>query len=142
MQSQAKNSHDVQTNEILLRFGRHFTFTFPSTFLNMGHRAKNKQAAPEPYEPSPKKLGKRKADGDERSNARPPKKIKDAHGNGKPKAPKPTADIPGKKTKATKKPKQPVDSDPASEGWEDVEDGAKYVSVSSYLFSLAHRVFG
>lgn len=78
----------------------------------MGHRAKNKQPAPEPYETSVKKLGKRKAD-DERSNIRPAKKVKN------------TADSSKKSSKSSKKKKTPVSNDDgsASEGWEDVEDG-------------------
>lgn len=53
-------------------------FFLPLHYCNMGHRAKNKQAPPEPLEPkySLKKLGKRKADdGDSKLSLRPAKKI-------------------------------------------------------------------
>ncbi|KAL0569012.1 rRNA (cytosine-C5-)-methyltransferase nop2 [Marasmius crinis-equi] len=78
----------------------------------MGHRAKNKQPPPKPLEdstqPSPKKLGKRKAEAiDDKPSSRPAKKAKDqtkskTKGTGK------------KENKKAKK--QDVDA------WEDVED--------------------
>lgn len=89
----------------------------------MGRRAKNKQAAPVPFQevkqdysrPSAKKLGKRKADSDEA--IRPTKKVKesDSRTGNKPKASSKSKPAP----KETKKSKPDADE---SEGWEDVED--------------------
>ncbi|TFK42680.1 NOL1/NOP2/sun family-domain-containing protein [Crucibulum laeve] len=99
----------------------------------MGRRAKNKQSAPEPleptYPPSSRKNGKRKAvaepDTDSKETSRPSKKIKDLAG-------KKSGAISNSKTvklKALKKQiSQNVDSD---DGWEDVEDGADLKKLAS-----------
>lgn len=89
----------------------------------MGRRAKNKQSAPEPLEPkvwpTPKKLGKRKADvdTDDKPSARPLKKIKEANGKG---VLKQTASQKDKE----KKSKQVIvgEDEDSADGWEDVED--------------------
>lgn len=109
----------------------------------MGRRAKNKQAAPIPLheprdnQPSPKKLGKRKADleaEDDAPASRPAKKAKETapktkaqpssnlkkKSAGKPKA-APTAkkDASGK---ILAKAAPASDEEGGSDGWEDVED--------------------
>jgi 25S rRNA (cytosine2870-C5)-methyltransferase len=102
----------------------------------MGRRAKNKQAAPIPFSdskdngrhPSPKKLGKRKAEAEDIETSRPVKKIKETQskrGIGKSKT-KITGEVKGKDGKTREKAKvsntKVAGSDEASEGWEDVDD--------------------
>ncbi|KAF5380952.1 hypothetical protein D9615_003875 [Tricholomella constricta] len=100
----------------------------------MGRRSKNKQAAPEPLEkkvwPTPKKLGKRKADSDsdsdDKPSTRPTKKIKDS----KPKAHAPDSKAVIDKAKAKDKGKsaakkgkalaKPASDNDSGDGWEDV----------------------
>jgi len=96
----------------------------------MGRRAKNKQSAPQPFDshPSPKKLGKRKAEADAEDGVKPSKKIKDLNGKSKDKsASKKTTTQKVKGSGARKIVKtlaeDEVDEDDESEGWEDVEDG-------------------
>jgi 25S rRNA (cytosine2870-C5)-methyltransferase len=101
----------------------------------MGRRAKNKQAPPNPFSepgenvihPSPKKLGKRKAEARETETNRPAKKAKENESKslsklktGKSK----DAGKGGKRERAVKVsgPEVTGGSDEASEGWEDVED--------------------
>lgn len=88
----------------------------------MGRRAKGKQGAPEPLEPkvySPSKLGKRKADTEEKAAPRPAKKVKDSDGKSKPKSSK-KAKVSFATKGKTRKGKT-ADSDDA-DGWEDVDD--------------------
>ncbi len=86
----------------------------------MGRRAKNKQPAPEPLEPttpSNKKLGKRKAEVDEddaKSSQRPTKKLKDLNGKRKEKL---TSSV--KRSDIGNREEQ-LESD--GSGWEDVDD--------------------
>jgi 25S rRNA (cytosine2870-C5)-methyltransferase len=102
----------------------------------MGRRAKNKQAAPIPFSdskdngrhPSPKKLGKRKAEPEDIETSRPVKKVKETQSKGstgKPKT-KTTGGVKGKDDKTREKVKvsnsKVAGSDEASEGWEDVDD--------------------
>ncbi|KAF7440410.1 rRNA (cytosine-C5-)-methyltransferase nop2 [Pleurotus ostreatus] len=93
----------------------------------MGRRAKNKQAAPEPFEVVPasysRKNGKRKADEREHEIARPSKKVKDDKKvtKGKPKSILKGASATAPKRVAPKK-KAAGSEDEASDGWEDVED--------------------
>lgn len=100
----------------------------------MGRRAKNKQAAPIPLHvpgPSPKKLGKRKADEeDAQENRRPVKKAKETGFNDKGRtkvkiSAKAKDAVKGRHSdKAKIRPRKTadLDKDDASEGWEDVED--------------------
>lgn len=106
----------------------------------MGHRAKNKQAAPAPLaeknnrdKPAPKKLGKRKQSPEPEN--RPAKKVKAKQSSkalGKTKAEKPKS-----------KPKKEADGEEAEEsGWEDVEDDEdlkterKCVAFTFSMYSL------
>lgn len=93
----------------------------------MGHRAKNKQPAPQPLDvkqphSSSKKLGKRKAESlNDNSNSRPVKRPKD-QSESKQK---------GKK----KKKKVLVDSDAegSADGWEDVADNVELKIHAKYV---------
>jgi ribosomal RNA methyltransferase Nop2 len=95
----------------------------------MGRRAKNKQGPPEPLEikvfPTPKKLGKRKADSDNvehgKGNSRPTKKIKELDSKTKQKS-----SSKGKK----KAVKFLSDENDEMEGWEDVEDEADLTTLT------------
>ena len=96
----------------------------------MGRRAKNKQSAPQPFEPhpSPKKLGKRKAEADVEDGVKPSKKIKDLNGKSRDKSASKkmtTKQVKGSGTRKMVKATagDEVDDDDGSEGWEDVEDG-------------------
>jgi ribosomal RNA methyltransferase Nop2 len=105
----------------------------------MGRRAKNKQAAPIPFSeardngnrPSPKKLGKRKAEAEDTESNRPVKKAKEIESKGTSKSKttitgkaKDTIKSSNKERKANIKGRNVMDgSDEASEGWDDVEDG-------------------
>ncbi|GJE87185.1 NOL1/NOP2/sun family putative RNA methylase [Phanerochaete sordida] len=121
----------------------------------MGRRAKNKQGAPEPLEdahagarPSAKKLGKRKADGDDDAPKRPAKKLREADvkkGKGAPKAlAKKGVEKKGKApTKAAKKVQESEDEDGdedelmqggSSEGWEDVDEDFDTKAEAKSLF--------
>lgn len=104
--------------------------------ISMGRRAKNKQAAPEALEPktwpSPKKLGKRKAETDAETDGkpslRPAKKTKDSNGRSKSKPLKATQGIsparkPDSKRKGKKAPQSGSDED-SGDGWEDVDGDA------------------
>lgn len=125
----------------------------------MGRRAKNKQADPKPFEedssskPSPKKLGKRKADsndGKDNLSKRPSKKVKEDDD----KDPKviskkksktsldskerKTNGAPSAKVKRKREP-EPEEEHESDQGWEDVESDAdisvakKYVSPSIFM---------
>ncbi|KAE9399301.1 NOL1/NOP2/sun family putative RNA met [Gymnopus androsaceus JB14] len=90
----------------------------------MGHRAKNKQPAPQPLEPktyatSSKKLGKRKADVLDDKTARPVKRSKDQA-----------------KAKSKGNKKKPVQSDneDSADGWENVADDADLKVHTKSLF--------
>ncbi|KAF8163211.1 NOL1/NOP2/sun family-domain-containing protein [Crassisporium funariophilum] len=102
----------------------------------MGRRAKNKQAAPESMEPkvypTSKKLGKRKADNieDEKSSSRPIKKHRDSNGKGKPTAKSTTK--PAKSPSNKKKVGTSSDAD-GSDGWDDVEDGVDFKTLTKTL---------
>lgn len=87
----------------------------------MGRRAKNKQAAPEPLEPEPWKLGKRKAEQD-KTSSRPAKKAKDLEGKSRPKSVKKAAEDKPKKSKPSKPSKSKDSDEESAEGWEDVDD--------------------
>jgi 25S rRNA (cytosine2870-C5)-methyltransferase len=91
----------------------------------MGRRSKNKQAAPEPLHakvfPSPKKLGKRKADHEadadlKKTHPRPTKKLRDSRKPNTQSSRKENATI------ALKNSDHAVSSGSSSDGWEDVED--------------------
>ncbi|KAK7467015.1 rRNA (cytosine-C5-)-methyltransferase nop2 [Stygiomarasmius scandens] len=84
----------------------------------MGHRAKNKQPAPEPLKEnaSPKKLGKRKADNVEEKSTRPTKKAKDQL----------------QKSKKAAKPSQKKAS--GADAWEDVDDDIDMKAQARSLF--------
>ncbi|KAJ3889923.1 NOL1/NOP2/sun family RNA met [Lentinula edodes] len=94
----------------------------------MGHRAKNKQPAPQPLDVkqpplSSKKLGKRKAESlNDNSNSRPVKRPKDQSES---------------KQKGKKKKKVLVDSDAegSADGWEDVADNVELKIHAKSLFS-------
>ncbi|KAF8831426.1 hypothetical protein HHX47_DHR1000687 [Lentinula edodes] len=94
----------------------------------MGHRAKNKQPAPQPLDVkqsaiSSKKLGKRKAESlNDNSNSRPVKRPKDQSES---------------KQKGKKKKKVLVDSDAegSADGWEDVADNVELKIQAKSLFS-------
>ncbi|KAJ3822932.1 NOL1/NOP2/sun family RNA met [Lentinula raphanica] len=93
----------------------------------MGHRAKNKQPAPQALDTkqnaSPKKLGKRKAESlDDKSNARPTKKNKEA---------------PKSKQKGDKKKKKSAhfEDDASADGWENVADDAELKAQAKSLFN-------
>lgn len=76
----------------------------------MGRRAKNKQAAPEPFQQeSPRK---RKAT--DEKDGRPAKKLKDAS---KPKSSKPKDSAPKLKSK-----KKTAEDSSDAEGWEDIQE--------------------
>ena len=104
----------------------------------MGRRARNKQGVPEPLEqkvfPTSKKLGKRKADSDNvdhgKANSRPTKKIKELDGKAEQRSP----------SKGKKKTVEiPSDEDEEMEGWEDVEDGADFTTLTKlgiYFFPV------
>jgi len=80
----------------------------------MGRRAKHKQAAPEPLEPTTlfnKKSGKRKADVDAKSSQRPTKKLKDLNGK---------RITLGVKPSDTENRKEQLESE--GSGWEDIDD--------------------
>ena len=119
-----------------------------SYLISMGRRAKNKQAAPEPFapakgandQPSAKKLGKRKADADvdakESLGKRPVKKAREDDERSQKvsnaKAKKTQAVEKGRKLSGKSKPKKRKDEDEdedddgasasSSEGWEGVAD--------------------
>ncbi|KAG5646680.1 hypothetical protein DXG03_002670 [Asterophora parasitica] len=92
----------------------------------MGRRSKNKQGAPEPLEkkvwPTPKKLGKRKADSDsdldDKPTARPAKKVKDSKSKAASKRGNDKGKSTAKNGKAVAKPDSDNDS---GDGWEDVD---------------------
>lgn len=92
----------------------------------MGRRAKNKQSAPESLHPkifpTPKKLGKRKAeheaDPDLRAHPGPTKKLKDSRKVDNQSSLKENA------ISALKNGDHAVSSDGSSDGWEDVEDAS------------------
>jgi hypothetical protein len=97
----------------------------------MGRRAKNKQAAPIPFSeprendshPSPKKLGKRKAEAED-VETRPVKKVKETQskGTGKFKT-KITGEVKGKSSKTQEKVKvSKKEVGGSDEAWEDVDD--------------------
>ncbi|KAJ3798718.1 NOL1/NOP2/sun family RNA met [Lentinula aff. detonsa] len=92
----------------------------------MGHRAKNKQPAPQPLDVkqtaiSPKKLGKRKAElSDDRSDSRPVKKTKDQAKS---------------KQKGNKKKKENSEDEASANGWEDVADNAELKAHAKSLFN-------
>jgi len=91
----------------------------------MGRRAKNKQSAPQPFDshPSPKKLGKRKAEADVEDGVKPSKKIKDLNWKSKNKSASKKVKGSGTKKVVKATAEDEVDEDDGSEGWEDVEDG-------------------
>lgn len=113
--------------------------TSEQKFKAMGRRAKTKQAAPIPLydpkdnrdQPSPRKLGKRKANlnaEDGAHSSRPVKKVKETESGGIHKAKSKSADKPNDtlrkrngKGKASKGKVLGSDGG-SSEGWEDVED--------------------
>jgi ribosomal RNA methyltransferase Nop2 len=117
------------------KFNNSITWLFS---LIMGRRAKNKQGDPVPIRDakknagrlSPKKLGKRKADGrtdvDSKESSRPTKKAKGIDAKVELRT-KSNPNIPGKGTKVGRKSKAKLSvlegSGEDSEGWEDVEDG-------------------
>ncbi|KAJ3742200.1 NOL1/NOP2/sun family RNA met [Lentinula detonsa] len=92
----------------------------------MGHRAKNKQPAPQPLDVkqaaiSPKKLGKRKAElSDDKSDSRPVKKTKDQAKS---------------KQKGNKKKKENSEDEASANGWEDVADNAELKAHAKSLFN-------
>ncbi|KAJ4488108.1 NOL1/NOP2/sun family RNA met [Lentinula aciculospora] len=97
----------------------------------MGHRAKNKQPAPQPLDvtqptQSPKKLGKRKAESvDDKFNSRPVKKVKDQTQS---------------KQKGNKKKKSaPLDDEGSTDGWENVVDDAKLKAYAKSLFNKSEE---
>lgn len=112
----------------------------------MGRRAKNKQAAPEPFEVVPasysRKNGKRKADEREHEIARPSKKVKDDKKvtKGKPKSILKGASAAAPK-RVTPKKKAGGSEDEASDGWEDVEDDED-VETHKKSVDLINKLFG
>lgn len=87
----------------------------------MGRRAKGKQGAPEPLVLSPNKLGKRKAEVEEKPASRPTKKIKDSDNTSKPRTSKKVRGAISKPTDGKKRNPLKADSDSA-DGWEDIDD--------------------
>ncbi|KAJ8078664.1 rRNA (cytosine-C5-)-methyltransferase nop2 [Marasmius tenuissimus] len=89
----------------------------------MGHRAKNKQPPPKPLEdpkPSPKKLGKRKAEAiEDKPSSRPVKKAKDQVKS---------------KTKGTEKKSKSKSKKQDADAWEDVEDDIDLKAQTKSLF--------
>ncbi|KAF9500962.1 NOL1/NOP2/sun family putative RNA met, partial [Pleurotus eryngii] len=106
----------------------------------MGRRAKNKQAAPEPFEVVPasysRKNGKRKADEREHEITRPSKKVKEDKkvGKGKPKSILKGAGATAPK-RVIPKLKAGRSEDEASDGWEDVEDDEDVETHKKSLFN-------
>lgn len=117
----------------------------------MGRRAKNKQAPPNPFSepgengirPSPKKLGKRKADVRETETNRPAKKAKEDESKSLSKLKTKTIGKSedagkGEKLERTAKvsgPEVTDGSDEASEGWEDVEDEVDLKAQTKWVVS-------
>jgi 25S rRNA (cytosine2870-C5)-methyltransferase len=117
----------------------------------MGRRAKNKQGDPVPIRDakensgrlSPKKLGKRKADGqadvDSKDSSRPVKKAKGTSTKVELRT-KGKLNIPGKGVKVGHKSKVKTavlgGSGTDSEGWEDVEDGVDLKPQAMYVAQI------